>query len=79
MILDSIWIGTSIKTLLKKSLVEIFTVGIFVNSTSMISRGVCQGDKTLLEILQHVQLELPTVTQNDICRVYRYVMEKFAI
>lgn len=63
--LDSIWVGTKFRTVLQKSLVEIATVGIFVNSISMTSRGLLRGDKSLFEVLLHVSDELPTVTRND--------------
>lgn len=42
--LDAIWVGTRFLVVFKKSLVEIATVGIFVNSISMTSRGFLRGD-----------------------------------
>jgi Mpv17 / PMP22 family len=44
-LLDATWIGTSLTMLLKKSIFEIATVGIFVNSMSMTSRGLLQQQK----------------------------------
>jgi hypothetical protein len=67
--LDAIWVGTSFFTVVKKSVVEIATVGIFVNTISMTSRGVLRGDKEPEQVVHHVAKELPTVTKND-CLVW---------
>ena len=64
--LDAIWVGTKFSAVLQKSIVEIATVGIFVNSISMASRGFFRGDKKYDEVAQHVVIELPTVTRNDV-------------
>ena len=63
--LDSIWKGTDFTSVLKKSIVEIATVGIFVNSVSMTARGLLVGRKPP-DVLHHVLEELPHVTLNDI-------------
>jgi hypothetical protein len=62
--LDAIWHGTHLTAVLKKSLVEIVTVGIFVNSVSMASRGLLVG-RDMRDVLQHVRHEMPRVTAND--------------
>jgi hypothetical protein len=63
--LDTLWVGTKFSAVLKKSLLEIFTVGIFVNSISMTTRGILRGDQDSTSVLQHVSKELPDVTRND--------------
>jgi hypothetical protein len=77
--LDLIWVGTKFSTVLKKSLVEIATVGIFVNSISMTSRGLLRGDKDHKEVVQHVANELPTVTRNDCLVWLPYIMLAFSV
>jgi hypothetical protein len=67
--LDAIWVGTSFFTVVKKSMVEIATVGISVNTISMTSRGFLRGDKQPEQVVHHVAKELPTVTKND-CLVW---------
>ena len=64
--LESMWVGRSFSSVFKKSITEILTVGIFVNSFSMTWRGVLRGDHTAVEVLQHVADEIPTVTRNDL-------------
>ena len=78
-VLDTIWKGSSLTTLVKKSMFEIATVGIFVNSTSMTSRGVFQNDKHYGLVLQHVMKELPTVTRNDVLVWLPYNMIAFSM
>ena len=63
--LDAIWQGTNFSTVLQKSIVEIFTVGIFVNTISMTSRGILVGREPK-NVLSHVRQEMPEVTLNDI-------------
>lgn len=77
--LDSMWVGTRLATVIKKSLVEIATVGIFVNSISMMSRGFLRGDKDTQSVLQHVYTELPTITRNDFIVWMPYNMIAFSI
>lgn len=62
--LDAFFHGTHWQAVVKKSIVEIATVGIFVNSTSMFGRGFLQG-RTALEAGDHVLQEMPGVTFND--------------
>jgi hypothetical protein len=77
--LDSIWVGTRLVTVIKKSLVEIATVGIFVNSISMMTRGILRGDKDTQSVFQHVYTELPTITRNDFIVWMPYNMIAFSI
>ena len=77
--LDALWVGTAFASVLKKSITEIVTVGIFVNSVSMTSRGLCRGDKNPDIVLQHVTDELPTVTRNDFCVWLPYNIMAFSI
>jgi hypothetical protein len=59
-LLDATWIGTSLTMLLKKSIFEIATVGIFVNSISMTSRGLLQQQKQQQQQQeQHQQQQSP--------------------
>ncbi len=41
--LDLIWKGKDVISIAKKSLLEVFTVGVFANSVSMCARGVLTG------------------------------------
>jgi len=63
--LDRLWPGTDFFNVLKKSMLEIATVGIFVNSVSMTARGLLVGRPTET-VLPHVAEEMPRVTANDI-------------
>jgi len=62
--LDKLWIGKDFVSVAKKSIVEIFTVGIFVNSVSIGARGVMVGHDTK-KVISHVKEEMPAVTLND--------------
>jgi energy-converting hydrogenase Eha subunit E len=63
--LDSIWAGVGFSSVLQKSLVELATVGIFVNTVSMTSRGLL-GGRDRDDVVKHVYQELPTITVNDV-------------
>lgn len=76
--LDRLWPGKAWKVVLKKSLVEILTVGIFVNSISMVSRGLMVGRETN-HVAQHALEELPDVTKNDFCVWLPYNLVAFSI
>ena len=76
--LDKIWVGSSFSTVVQKSLVEIGTVGIFVNSISMSCRGLLRGDKESAEVFQHVAKELPVVTRNDFFVWFPYNLLAFS-
>ncbi|KAG7367437.1 hypothetical protein IV203_030108 [Nitzschia inconspicua] len=77
--LDAVWAGTALATITKKSIIEIATVGIFVNSFSMTSRGLCRGDKEASTVALHVAQELPTVTRNDFLVWFPYNMLAFSV
>lgn len=62
--LDALWKGVTIITTLKKSLLEIATVGIFVNSISISTRGLLVG-KDKEQVVEHTMQEMPGVTIND--------------
>lgn len=62
--LDALWKGVTIITTLKKSLLEIATVGIFVNSISISTRGLLVG-KDAEKVVEHTIQEMPGVTVND--------------
>lgn len=63
--LDAIWQGKDFASLFKKSVVEILTVGVFVNSVSISSRGFFAGKKPNT-VLHHVAREMPHVMFNDV-------------
>ena len=64
--LDLLWAGVNYSCVVKKSLLEIATVGIFVNSISMYARGISlKGHDNLEEVAGHVYREMPAVTFND--------------
>ena len=62
--LDALWKGVTIVTTLKKSILEIATVGIFVNSISISTRGLLVGKDTE-KVVEHTLQEMPSVTVND--------------
>jgi hypothetical protein len=63
--LDALWPGTKFRQVLSKSVAEIFTVGIFVNSGSMTMRGLL-ADRAWDDVRCHVAGEMPGVTYNDL-------------
>jgi Mpv17 / PMP22 family len=64
-LLDARFHAKNLQTLFTKSLVEIATVGIFVNTISMTSRGILVG-RDGKDVLKHVVQEMPKVTMNDV-------------
>ncbi len=76
--LDKMWPRSNFMSIIKKSIVEIMTVGIFVNSVSIFSRGVLVG-KEKDEVLNHVKNEMPAVTLNDARVWLPYNMVAFSI
>ena len=62
--IDAMWKGTHVAAVVQKSVFEIATVGIFVNSVSMTSRGLLVG-RTAGDVKTHLIEEMPTVTFND--------------
>ena len=76
--LDALWKGTHFTAVLQKSVVEIATVGIFVNSVSMTSRGLLVG-RDVKEVASHVVEEMPVVTLNDARVWLPYNMIAFSV
>jgi hypothetical protein len=64
-ILDSRFHTKNLQTLFTKSVVEIATVGITVNTISMTCRGLLVGQDTGA-VVKHVAKEIPKVTLNDV-------------
>jgi len=62
--LDALWKGVSFAATLKKSLLEVATVGIFVNSVSISARGWLVG-RDADQVARHTIQEMPRVTLND--------------
>lgn len=77
--LDSLWKGTHLTAVLQKSIVEIATVGILVNSISLSCRGLLGGGRDFDPVLRHVLHELPTVTVNDARVWLPYNMLAFSV
>ena len=63
--LEKLFPGKKLITVMKKSIMEICTVGIFVNSVSIFLRGFSLG-KGKDEVLRHMYHEIPNVTINDV-------------
>eukprot|EP00581_Thalassiosira_minuscula_P007705 CAMPEP_0183710148 /NCGR_PEP_ID=MMETSP0737-20130205/5973_1 /TAXON_ID=385413 /ORGANISM="Thalassiosira miniscula, Strain CCMP1093" /LENGTH=235 /DNA_ID=CAMNT_0025938371 /DNA_START=326 /DNA_END=1033 /DNA_ORIENTATION=+ len=76
--LDMIWKGNGFMSIAKKSVLEVFTVGIFANSVSMGARGVLVG-KNPMEVFSHVKKEMPEVTLNDLRVWFPYNMVAFGL
>ena len=64
-LLDKCFPGKSWRAVITKSAIEIVTVGVFVNSTSMLLRGYWQGTHEPSKIQKHVLYEIPVVTYTD--------------
>lgn len=63
--LDRFLPGRSWRTIVIKSAVEIATVGIFVNTASLLGRASWQGTHTWSAVGEHVTNEIPRVTFMD--------------
>ena len=63
--LDAMWPSSAFVSVLQKSCLEIATVGTFVNSVSMSSRGLLAG-RHRGDVANHVLREMPSVTLNDV-------------
>ena len=63
--LDRFLPGRSWRTIVIKSAVEIATVGIFVNTASLLGRASWQGTHTWSAVGEHVTNEIPRVTLMD--------------
>ena len=76
--LDQIWAGKDLASVVKKSIVEICTVGIFVNSVSIAARGMLAGHN-MTEVKSHVVDEMPIVFLNDARVWFPYNMVAFSL
>jgi hypothetical protein len=76
--LDVILPGVTVRCILTKSLVEIATVGLFVNSVSMGFRGLLTGQQGT-DVASHVAREMPTVTFNDFRVWFPYNIMAFSL
>ena len=83
--IDNIWKGHDLVSLVQKSVIEIFTVGLFANAISMVIRGLTstKGGETsissLYRVLRHVKDELPEVTLHDFGLWFPYNMAAFGL
>ena len=77
--LDAIWVGTRWRVVLTKSIAEIATVGILVNTISLTARGFVRGDQNISQVIAHVSSQLGTVTQNDFLVWLPYNMMAFSM
>jgi hypothetical protein len=77
--LDRMFPGVRFQQVLAKSLTEIFSVGIFVNSVSMSMRGLLLGRSWHDDVLQHVRREMPGVTLNDLRLFLPYNLVAFGL
>jgi hypothetical protein len=76
--LDVMLPGIAFRSVLTKSLVEIATVGDFVNSVSMGFRGLLTGHQGT-DVASHVVREMPTVTLNDFRVWFPYNLVAFSL
>ncbi len=76
--LDLLWKGKDVVSIAKKSLLEVFTVGIFANSVSIGARGLLTG-KNPREVCLHVWEEMRDVTFNDLRVWFPYNLLAFGI
>ena len=77
-ILDRTWPKATFRHVVTKSLIEIATVGIFMNATSLAARGVLVGRDFPSEVAPHVVQEMPRVTWNDFRVWFPYNLVAFA-
>ena len=63
--LDARFHSKTFPSLLTKSVVEIATVGVFVNAVSMTCRGILMGHE-IGTVRDHVVQEMPKVVRNDV-------------
>ena len=75
--LDHLLPGRSWRTLLIKSAVEIVTVGITVNTASLLGRATWQGTHSWQAVGDHVRTEIPHVTLMDAQVWFPYNMLAF--
>lgn len=77
-LLDQRWPARSFSHVLTKSVVEITTVGLFVNACSIFARGMLVG-RTSHEVVPHLLEEIPDVTCNDVALCLPYNLLAFSI
>eukprot|EP00980_Cylindrotheca_fusiformis_P025011 scaffold12894_cov120-Cylindrotheca_fusiformis.AAC.6 len=76
--LDGIVQGTNLIAVCKKSVLEIFTLGVFANAVSMTSRGILKG-RDPRDVLSHVTKQIPKVTLHDFGVWFPYNMFLFGL
>ena len=76
--LDRIWAGKDLASVVKKSIVEICTVGVFVNSLSIAARGILAGH-TMIQVKSHVVDEMPIIFLNDVRVWFPYNLVAFSL
>jgi hypothetical protein len=76
--LDAVFIGTGLVAVVKKSLVEIATVGVTVNGISMAVRGLMTG-RGPADVMTHVTNSLPEVTKTDLIVWFPYNLVAFSV
>jgi len=80
--IDKIWKRKDFTSLVQKSVVEIFTVGIVANSLSMLVRGLAPGESdgsqhSPAQVLTHMKNEIQQVTIDDFKLWFPYNMAAF--
>ncbi|KAL3929560.1 MAG: hypothetical protein SGBAC_012153 [Bacillariaceae sp.] len=80
--IDKIWKRKDLVSLIQKSVVEVFTVGVVANSLSMLVRGLAptatsSGNHSPAQVLMHMKAELPKVTLDDFKLWFPYNMAAF--
>ncbi|CAJ1959546.1 unnamed protein product [Cylindrotheca closterium] len=80
--IDKIWKRKDFVSLVQKSVVEVFTVGVVANSLSMLVRGLAPARSTSsnhspLQVFTHMKAELPKVTIDDFKLWFPYNMAAF--
>ncbi len=68
--LDLIWKGKDVISIAKKSLLEVFTVGVFANSVSMGARGLLTG-KNPIDVIVSIFMRIFT---EDVCTQFAYLL-----
>ena len=76
--IDRIWAGKDLASVVKKSIVEICTVGVFVNSLSIAARGILAGH-TMIQVKSHVVDEMPIIFLNDVRVWFPYNLVAFSL
>ena len=83
--IDRLWKKQDLVSLVQKSVVEIFTVGLCANSISMLVRGMIppkgqsKPSRSLIQVLTHIKDELPEITKHDFSLWFPYNMAAFGL